>query len=341
MPEPELSETRQELFHYTSISALEGILETNTLWATRTSHLNDTSELQLIWPRIEPLVIDFYEQELRDFCRLNPSFNARIQREGGVTWLASTDGPNMAQEFRSRLQGHRSLPSIHERYVASFTTHSQAPVLDTYHREHGMLSQWRGYGIEEGVAVVFDQLDLQELIQAECKHFYYWQSDPREVIYDKSDGNLEKDFPELHEALGKFVHNWIFHNADMEKLKGLLDDVYRELLLAVTKFKHIAFHEEREWRIVMGVILESCLAEFDSVGGGRAKSLKQIHHRKGNCGSVPYVRLFEECSKQLPIKRIIVGPSRNQNAHADRVQDLVGSRRIPVKLSKTPFVESV
>ena len=48
--EPPVSEEHLELFHYTSNSALRGILKTNTLWATRATHLNDSSEMELICP---------------------------------------------------------------------------------------------------------------------------------------------------------------------------------------------------------------------------------------------------------------------------------------------------
>ena len=55
--EPKVSEVHRELFHYTSMAALEGILKTNTLWATRIDHLNDSSEMELIWPLIKEYCI--------------------------------------------------------------------------------------------------------------------------------------------------------------------------------------------------------------------------------------------------------------------------------------------
>lgn len=334
----QVSGKSQELFHYTSISALQGILETNSLWATRISHLNDLSEMQMIWPRIQPHVVEFYEEDLREFCRLNPDINESVRLEGGVARIANYDGLIMAKELHSRLQGHIAVPSLQERFVVSFTTHDRHPVLDDYHRKHGMLSQWRGYGTDEGVALVFSRPGIEELRQTEYESFHYWQSSLWDVIYDFNDVGMEDHFPKLYRLLRDFVHSWIFQNHDRLGLESLLDSVYRELLLAVTRFKHIAFHEEQECRIVMGVIQESCLAEFDSAGEDGVKSFKQIHHRKGSCGSIPYIRLFEDSGLKLPIKRIIVGPSRNQDAHIEWAQQLVGNREIIVQRSDTPFV---
>ena len=295
----------------------------------------------MIWPRIQPHVIEFYEEELREFCRLNPYFNESVRHEGGAARIANHDGLVMAKELRSRLHGHIALPSLQERFVVSFTTHDQHPVLDDYHRKHGMLSQWRGYGTDEGVAIVFDGRGIQELRQTECESFHYWQSSLWDVTYDLNDVGMEDHFPKLFRLLRDFVHTWIFQNHDRQGLESLLDSVYGELLLAGTRFKHIAFHEEQECRIVMGVILESCLAEFDRAGETDVKSIKQIHHRMGSCGSIPYIRLFEDSGLKLPINRIIVGPSRNQDAHFETVQQLVRNREIIVQRSDTPFIESV
>ena len=331
----------QEIFHYTSVSAFKKILETSTLWATRTSHLNDSSEMHVIWPRIEPLVIDFYKNELCTFNQQNPDLHEAIGGEGGIAYIANSDGLKMAKELRSGLRGYDALPSLQERFVVSFTTHNRDPDLDAYLREHGMLSQWRGYGRDAGVAIVFDRQGIQELRQTEHEPFHYWQNSLWDVTYDKKDMDLREDFRTLVGALQNFVRVWIHRNHDTVALERQLNSVYRELLLAVTRFKHIAFYEEQECRIVMGVILESCLAKFASGGKCEAKSFKKVHHRKGSCGSIPYIRLFEDSGHNLPIKRIIVGPSRSQDAHLETVQKLARNRGIVVQRSETPFVESV
>ena len=48
--EKSIEEEHRELFHYTSIKALTEILESNNLWATKSTYLNDSSEIDRIWP---------------------------------------------------------------------------------------------------------------------------------------------------------------------------------------------------------------------------------------------------------------------------------------------------
>ena len=95
-----------ELFHYTSISALEGILDTNTLWATRTTHLNDSSEMELIWPRITPYFIHYQEKEIRAHLKKNPGDKDKFDHAGGAAKIAELDGSMTVDRMRSGLLGH-------------------------------------------------------------------------------------------------------------------------------------------------------------------------------------------------------------------------------------------
>ena len=81
-----------ELFHYTSISALEGILDTNTLWATRTTHLNDSSEMELIWPRIASHFIRHLKEEIEIYLQKNPGEKEKFDHQGGAEKVAELDG---------------------------------------------------------------------------------------------------------------------------------------------------------------------------------------------------------------------------------------------------------
>ena len=76
------------------------------------------------------------------------------------------------------------------------------------------------------------------------------------------------------------------------------------------------------------------------MGGQLTKRFKEIRYREGVCGSIPYIRLFDRLDADLPIERVIVGPSRNQKAVKSSVLELVEGRGIQVELSETPFVGS-
>ena len=76
------------------------------------------------------------------------------------------------------------------------------------------------------------------------------------------------------------------------------------------------------------------------------KASRDICHRTGVCGSIPYVKLFENLGRKLPIpiSRILVGPSKNQNANFEAVHELSGrltkNQGIKVQRSEIPYVGS-
>ena len=105
-PEPEVSEIHSELFHYTTISSLKGIIGTNTFWATRATHLNDSSEMELIWPQLNNLLTSYLEEEIELHLRRNPDDAERIDSLGGASKVADKDGSIMAALMRSKLLGY-------------------------------------------------------------------------------------------------------------------------------------------------------------------------------------------------------------------------------------------
>ena len=117
----------------------------------------------------------------------------------------------------------------------------------------------------------------------------------------------------------------------------------------VGRVKHVAFHEERECRIIAWLAPQSShwitsdalRMEFEQAKETSIMDQKKIHYRASGFGDIPYIKVFDASGEDLPIVRIIVGPSRNGNANLEKVRDLVGSRSIEVQLSTTPYVGSV
>lgn len=64
---------------------------------------------------------------------------------------------------------------------------------------------------------------------------------------------------------------------------------------------------------------------------------RQIWARSLDENILPYIKLFDGTHSKLPIKRIIVGPSRDQRDRMRNVRKLVG-RNIQVVRSETPYV---
>ena len=314
-----------ELFHYTSISALEGILDTNTLWATRTTHLNDSSEMELIWPRITPYFIHYQEKEIRAHLKKNPGDKDKFDHAGGAAKIAELDGSMTVDRMRSGLLGHGSFSDFGPPFVVSFTTHSGTSDRDKYHRLHGMLSQWRAYGNDAGVALVFDSQKIEKLLEQEGKRFVLWPCLIGDVVYDEQSLDMENRFSKFFQGLKQWSKKFVQLDTKAT-LQILNSQVVPELPSIAGRFKHDAFHEEQEWRIVVGVVADS-IRDHPDWKEYPTQEFKQIHYRENNCGAIPFIRLFEETGEDLPITRIIVGPSRNQLAHMETVKELVSDRQ--------------
>ena len=293
-------------------------------------------------PLITKIYCGYHEAAIKDYVRRNPDENKRLGRLGGAAKVAESDGSMIVNLMRSKLLGDSTEPGWGIPFVASFTTHE-----DDNHRNHGMLSQWRGYGGDDGVAIVFDTKKLENLLETEYQRFEYFSCSIADAVYDKEDLDLAGHFPGLFDELRAFSRNSI-EGEKNQALHTLINGVSEKLPSAVGRFKHQAFQEEHECRIIVGLSHESHHKELISSGGKSNKAFKKIHHRSGLCGSVPYIKLFEVIgdrngqNEEIPIARILIGPSRNQWVHLETVRELVcelaGERNIEVQRSEIPYV---
>lgn len=334
-----VAERHKELFHYTSITALKGILATNSLWATKTTHLNDRSEMELIWPSMEEQVFEQYKAEILDYVQRYPVVKGTFAELGGVDQIAKEEASRMVSGMHLKLVGNDETPGIVPKYVVSFATHSSDSPQDKYHRTNGMLSQWRAYGRDKPVAIVFDASGLHELLHDEVARFLYWTPVLGEVTYLDKDLSLKECFPDLFDALRTCARNFI-EPRDGDFLQDVLPKAYEQASVACARLKHYGFHEEQECRIVVEALPEPLRERLSAEGTKTQRSVKEVHRRRGCFGPIPYVALFDDLGKDLPINRIIVGPSRDQAAHYEAVRRLVKSRGIPVQKSETPYVGS-
>ena len=313
--EPPVSKSYPELFHYTSLGALAGILESRTLWATHAKHLNDSSELELMWDKITPHLSDYILRAASIDPDRFSEHQDTIDRLGGIENIAAGDADTLVQIMRSQLFGDGEKSGFGAPFIACFTTH-----IDQYDRSNGLLSQWRGYG-DEGVAIVFDTSKLEELLKREHARFHYSSFSLADAVYYESRLGLEKWFPRLFGALDSASTVIVDGLPEGIQTHEAFENITRELLPAVGRLKHWGFREEKEWRIIVGV---PDPRHFDGI----AKSLighqefKEVCFRSGRCGSIPYIKLFEGIG-DLPISKILVGPSRNQDANVGKVATLL------------------
>ena len=318
-----------ELHHYTNYTGLEGIFRSNTLWATHFTELNDSAEVILLKEPLKISVTEHFKEILRVERRKRYVVNREIERLGGLLKASKF----VADDFVNIMYGFtfhdEAATTYSEPYIASFCSHAKEP----YEAENGLLSQWRGYGKDDNrYCIVFDAHALAKLIEQEAAPHFWIYINIDEVQYATNDVSVERLFPKLLDTCDKFLIQCM----ERGKYDDIGGDGFLPFLAGATLYKHQGFIEEREVRIVAvpgtPQLLEIGRKEHKEYSFGE---LKKIYQRNGQVRR--HISLFEGLNTPLPIKRIIVGPSRNQKDNYQRAKELLGEE-IPLIPSDTPFI---
>jgi Protein of unknown function (DUF2971) len=229
------------LQHYTSTAGAVGILTTGRMWATNANYVNDAQELAY-----------------------GMAIVTQVLRERTI----GTTGPERSRGslLQKRVEDMIADGSV---YIACFC---DAPDL---------LSQWRGYGGEAGIAIALDGATLCKLPTAILLPVEYDEQLQRQKVVEVVSA-FESAVPASLIASDD-------PRASQELAKAAID-----LALLVVSFKHHTFREEREWRMVP---LEVPPVQF-RVDGGWLRPYVEVDIR------LPGV--------ELPLVRgITVGPGRH------------------------------
>ena len=307
------------------------------MWATKSTYLNDSSEIDRIWPHLIETLIPYYANSLKEFFADNIAWQRSLHKSGGTDSIAGVDVKNYVGFLRSFALGTEAESGFAEPYITSFSTHSKNTKRDKYRREHGMLSQWHGYAKGGGVAIAFESKKLMSMFDSECAAYSYWPSYTGDVVYD-DEPNFMAQFPDLLGTAPEWMKLMVLkRDDDVHKL--FQDKLGSALMIAAGRLKHHAFREECECRIVAIPTSEELGKSLTEIGHPVNRPLKTIHHRPGDyIPKVPFIKLFDAQDLPLPITRIIVGPSRTQKQNEKDVISAVGDRDIEVTLSETPLI---
>ncbi len=322
----ELVEQHPELFHYTSFDAFEDIVKSQTLWAKYFRDLNDTTEIF----HAETRLADLLTTQLKKYIQQNRSnLKPLIKEARGMRELAKHDAVIAMRSFFEVTFGTDDKLPLFPPYIVSFCCHARSE--DEYARENGLLSMWRGYGIDGGVALVFDTGSLNDLFNKEAEKFKYSYGGIGTVVYDDDMEAFEKE-------MGKAVANIKDDAMEMllgpEKYEASKDNVV-DFLSVATRFKHRAFKEEREVRIIASPWIKQHFTNASKEERGRGK-LKPVRKRRGS----QFIDLFDNKGiPRLPIKRVIIGPSKDRDGRIKEVKRVLRQRpEIDICVSETPFI---
>lgn len=313
-----------ELYHYTTEAGLKGIVESNSLWATYFADMNDAQEIQALraplitdlTARLTPLIWEMRNQKPHDHEVWKPGAPQRIaQRWGAILYdvIFPSD------------ESTRSAWCC----TTSFCSHAGDK---PYEREHGLLSQWRGYGKDGGFCLVFDCAALWKLFEEERSTFFYAYTDLREAHYPREGAKVLESFADLLAISETVIQSALSGNRDFTAAPVLLP-----FLASAIAFKHQGFHEEREVRLVAMAGTQLAADKMKGVEGFQAKPLKDVSKCKRDGRDRHHISLFGKNFASLPFRRVIVGPSRRQEENVAIATKIVGTK-IPVLKSATPYV---
>lgn len=323
-----------EVFHYTNIFGLKGILETQCLHATHYEYLNDSKEMIAAYPRVETLTRQAFSKSFLALTTKNPHFATVVGEAGGLDAVVEKDSKTFVRALHETTLGHRLPYRPFEPYVVSFCGHT-----DEYEISNGLLSQWRGYSGDAGYALVFDTEKLAEFLKSESKKFLYSPLQFGSVVYDGDDKKFDEEFSELVETLEAVCADF-----PTSLTEENLNKLYGPFISSISRFKHRGFQEEKEVRIVASP-MSSTFVEHMMNGNEdfkKAHAGKQTKERKARANLASYIELAHD-SKKLPIKRIIVGPYPAQPIIKSRLEKFIEflGLHCDIHCSETPFVRSV
>lgn len=316
-----LHEEHKELMHYTSASGLCGIVTSKTLWASHTSFLYDSEEVVGFLDRVLPMI-------------LRPEFERHVAESKHITARVGTVcqlGIDLFDYwFRKIVDGFKEAERrSQDHYVTSFCT-ADAPWIS----QQGLLSQWRGYGLDGGYAIVFNTEGLDSLLTAEGQTYY-----EEAIVF----GNAQYDMAELSKVQDEQVLEHIQHvkeavsayfaTADIEKVYPAFESI--TILSAICK--HKSFAEEKEVRIVVS---EPSAEVGPDPSNQSGKSYRRAYSFLRDGVLVPCIHLFEgQKLNALPIRRVIVGPHPEKQERKKSVEILLRNHGIDaeVSVSDTPF----
>ncbi|MBF0548531.1 MAG: DUF2971 domain-containing protein [Candidatus Riflebacteria bacterium] len=274
------------IYHYTSIGGLLGILDANAnpakppqlrLWASNLNFLNDSSEFTLAF----------------DLAVLALETKKKIPRK-------------IVEGIKSELEKKKNSPGEQQQFfTCSVTTRSDD------------LSQWRGYGGNNGYAIGFKKDELEKYLHDNSKPFELKKC--LYVSHPERWDQFEEEDPgkTISKRTNKLVNDLI-KKTNPKDWQKIIDRGIGHL----TYIKERSFKDEDEFRIISTIQFPGDKLKF----------------REGHSNLIPYVEIELDYSL---LKRIIVGPSPNINLAEQAIRLLKDSRsflsKIEINHSQIPF----
>ncbi len=321
-----VSQTCSELFHYTTAVGLQGIIQSQQLWATNISYLNDAEEHTGFFDRRLPRLLQEPIQRALDELK-DTDFGKKYLEAVGGTDNARKDLETFATVIRTVTL------RFNTPYVISFCR-----ALSPETAKDGLLSQWRGYGVDGGYAIVLGTAAIETLLDEESKGFNYQTLRWGDVeYYDQDSTQVLPETVEWEKAIQDAYYRFL-----ITKNQNEFDTTLEPVTALSCLHKHRGFREEAEVRIVAIPANPEIFEASQKAGDKQPK--KPIHFMTRNGILIPYIKLFgkggDGAEKKLPIKKIIVGPHPDKLKRQKAVSLMLEQHEIDaeVTVSDIPYL---
>ena len=324
-----------ELYHYTGINGLKGIIESQTLWATQYKYLSDVEEITNFRNQLPNILRPVLKTV---FSLLNTEQRAILLRAHGSIDKALDEEPkNLSTAmYNATFFGTQDNPPFAEPYITSFCSVDKG---DNRVADHGLLSQWRGYGIQGGYAIIIDTDDLIQLFGEEGNKWAYSLLFGGDVVYSSAtDQEMREEFVQHIDVMQE---NW--EKAFRTGYHEGLGNMFQAFAACACRYKHWGFAEEKEFRLV-AIPTPPQVVEVARLEERIIPQKKPVSHFLRNGIAVPYLNLFEggvgAFGKRLPIKRIIIGPHPEKEKRKSAIESLLNQNNIQaqVTVSEIPYL---
>lgn len=293
------------LYHYTDINAAMSIMRSGVLYFTHHKKMNDPTEFfhadELLHSSAEQAFNEIFKQDRK----LSVSLKGRKYEQ-----VLEYDSKVIIKALSSQLSN--------DYYIFSSTQH-----VDKYDMENGSLVMWRGYGKENGCAIVFDKEKLIAAADDLPKNGRAYCTNDGKVHYLRKPEEMCSKFADEYRVFVDYLKCTATLHLNQEKPLYDQVDGLNPYIKMKALTKHHAYESENEFRLTI------------------LRSIPNINGTDRNLISVENGTIkLPITTNGLPIKKIIVSPFFNQDKNYKILEDFVKSRpeylNISIKKSKIP-----